>query len=176
MLLSLARVLGAFGVRFEKEDRLVAFSGEEQGLVGSQAYARELRGASQSGTRSARKSTKVHLALQADMLAFHLPSEPMQIAFPDKLATKSATRYVQALAQTYVPELVVGYTPGEFRSCARALSLSISNALEWRFPCAALTHALDTDARDALHPPDTDSVLLGSPIVLGTRLSSYLGL
>lgn len=36
MLLALARHLGQHKIEFEREVRLVAFSGEEQGLVGSQ--------------------------------------------------------------------------------------------------------------------------------------------
>lgn len=36
MLLALARHLGQHKIKFEREVRLVAFSGEEQGLVGSQ--------------------------------------------------------------------------------------------------------------------------------------------
>ncbi|KAN0065891.1 hypothetical protein ACQY0O_001022 [Thecaphora frezii] len=100
-LLAIARALGRFSVSFTSPVQLVAFSGEEQGLIGSQHYASHL----------VRNHTSVKLALQMDMLAYHAAGEPMQLAFPDRLSTTSATRYVQHLAQIYTPQLVVGFTP-----------------------------------------------------------------
>jgi len=99
LLLGVARVIGEYRMRFARDVHLVAHSGEEQGLVGSKYYARHLR----------EKKIPVRLALQSDMVAYHNPGEPAQLAFPNRLATESATLYVQALAQLYTPELVVGY-------------------------------------------------------------------
>ncbi|PWN36560.1 Zn-dependent exopeptidase [Meira miltonrushii] len=101
MLLAVARHLGKHRIEFNREIRLVAFSGEEQGLVGSKNYAKHLRD----------KKTPVHFQLQADMLGYRKPGEPLQVAFPDKLATQAATDYVIDLARLYVPELQIGYTP-----------------------------------------------------------------
>ncbi|MCO5590227.1 hypothetical protein L7F22_044196 [Adiantum nelumboides] len=101
MLLAVARHLGKHRIEFNREIRLVAFSGEEQGLVGSKNYAKHLR----------EKNTPVHFQLQADMLGYRKPGEPLQVAFPDKLATQAATDYVIDLARLYVPELQIGYTP-----------------------------------------------------------------
>ena len=39
-LLAIARVVGRLGVTFKKNVQFVTFAGEEQGLVGSRAYAR----------------------------------------------------------------------------------------------------------------------------------------
>ncbi|SNX85274.1 related to aminopeptidase [Melanopsichium pennsylvanicum] len=100
-LLGIARVIGSSQLGFKSPIQLVAFSGEEQGLVGSQYYAKHLSD-SQIG---------VNLAIQMDMLAYRSPGEPMQIAFPDKLSTVSATRYVQQIAHIYAPQLEQGYTP-----------------------------------------------------------------
>lgn len=100
-LISLARVLGNFGTRFRRPVQLVFFSGEEQGLLGSLAWVEHLK----------ESHTKVHLAFQLDMLAYHVEGEPRQIAFPDKLSTTTATSHVVSLAQVYVPELVPGFTP-----------------------------------------------------------------
>lgn len=101
MLLAVARHLGKHRIEFNREIRLVAFSGEEQGLVGSKNYAKHLR----------EKKTLVHFQLQADMLGYRKAGEPLQVAFPDKLATQTATDYVIDLARLYVPELQIGYTP-----------------------------------------------------------------
>ncbi|SPO28192.1 related to aminopeptidase [Ustilago trichophora] len=100
-LLAIARALGSSAISPSSPIQLIAFSGEEQGLVGSQHYASHL-----SST-----SLPVKLALQMDMLAYHKPGEPLQIAFPDKLSTKSATKHIWNIADIYAPELEQGYTP-----------------------------------------------------------------
>ncbi|PWY99678.1 Zn-dependent exopeptidase, partial [Testicularia cyperi] len=100
-LLAIARAIGNAAVQFASPVQLVAFSGEEQGLVGSQKYAKSLRDL----------GTPVKLALQMDMLAYRKPGEPLQLAFPDKLSTKSATAHVSALAELYAPQLTTGFTP-----------------------------------------------------------------
>ncbi|KDN46279.1 Zn-dependent exopeptidase [Tilletiaria anomala UBC 951] len=100
-LLSIGRVLGSKSVRFSRPVQLIFFSGEEQGLVGSDAYAQHLKDA----------NVHVHLQLQIDMIAYRVEGEPMQMAFPDRYDTKTATKHVMDIAQVYVPEIVVGYTP-----------------------------------------------------------------
>lgn len=100
-LLAIARAVGNAGVQFKSPVQLVAFSGEEQGLVGSQKYAHALH----------ELGTPIKLAVQMDMLAYRKPGEPLQIAFPDKLSTKSATAHVTAIAAIYAPELAPGFTP-----------------------------------------------------------------
>lgn len=100
-LLAIARSIGSSALRFSSPIQLIAFSGEEQGLVGSQHYAAFLHTA----------KVPVKLALQMDMLAYRKPGEPMQIAFPDKFVTNTATQLVWAITHLYAPELQQGYTP-----------------------------------------------------------------
>lgn len=118
MLLAVSRILAeaiakdAGSSYRRRELQLVFFSGEEQGLVGSKHYATSLSEGKASPPGSDHyRSTKLRLALQTDMIAYHSPDEPLQIAFPDKLSTTSATAYLWSLAQLYSPELVPGYTP-----------------------------------------------------------------
>lgn len=100
-LLSIARALSTSPLSLTSPVQLVAFSGEEQGLVGSQKYSSHLHSS----------DVPIKLALQMDMLAYRLPGEPMQIAFPDKLSTTTATEYVWQIADIYQPQLEQGYTP-----------------------------------------------------------------
>jgi Zn-dependent M28 family amino/carboxypeptidase len=73
-ILAIARAIVEHGIRFiEHEVELVAFAGEEQGLRGSDAYARKLRG----------EGRDVALMIQADMLAYHSLGEPLQLGLPD---------------------------------------------------------------------------------------------
>ncbi|KAJ9473884.1 putative aminopeptidase [Pseudozyma hubeiensis] len=100
-LLAIARSIGSSGFDFHSPIQLIAFSGEEQGLVGSQRYAAHLSS----------RSTPVKLAVQMDMLAYRKPGEPLQIAFPDKFVTTTATKHLWEIAELYAPELEQGYTP-----------------------------------------------------------------
>ncbi|CAO1626325.1 unnamed protein product [Sympodiomycopsis kandeliae] len=121
MLLAITRILGD-AVRAEqhshegyrrREIQLVWFSGEEEGLVGSHYYATALS-KSQSTHHSFIPARQNHLRLmiQTDMIAYHsVNSEPLQIAFPDKLSTNSATSYLWSISSLYSPELTRGYTP-----------------------------------------------------------------
>lgn len=61
---------------------LAFFSGEEQGLLGSKAYAKQLKEGKEN----------VRLMLQADMIGYHAPGEPMQLALPDQHDTIEAVR------------------------------------------------------------------------------------
>ncbi|CAO1612913.1 unnamed protein product [Parajaminaea phylloscopi] len=101
---------------------LIFFSGEEQGLLGSKAYASHLRKAiARNGTTehdaaaaaaaSSWRLSDVRLAVQTDMIAYRRPGEPLSIAVPDKLSTQSASYFLLETARLYVPQLVRGTTP-----------------------------------------------------------------
>ena len=62
-LLAIARAIGRKNIRFLTNVELVFFAGEEQGLLGSRAYAKELRGLDANFT----------MVIQADMIAYHEP-------------------------------------------------------------------------------------------------------
>ncbi|TFK43786.1 hypothetical protein BDQ12DRAFT_675549 [Crucibulum laeve] len=100
-ILSIARTIARKGVKFHSNVELVAFAGEEQGLLGSKAYARELRAA----------GANITLMIQADMLAYRAPGEPLQLGLPDLIGTPEATQLVGNVSGIYVPELHVGFTP-----------------------------------------------------------------
>ncbi|SJL02392.1 uncharacterized protein ARMOST_05719 [Armillaria ostoyae] len=99
-ILSIARAIGAKGVNFHTNVELVLFAGEEQGLLGSKAYSRELRAAESNLT----------LVIQADMTAYHALDEPPQLGLPKTIGSPEAGDLVSAIAGIYSPELVVGYT------------------------------------------------------------------
>jgi len=100
-LLGIARTIARKGVTFRKNVQLCAFAGEEQGLIGSRAYAGELREAGADLT----------LMVQADMLAYHKPGEPTQLGLPDLIGTAEVTQLVANISAIYSPELEVGFTP-----------------------------------------------------------------
>ncbi|KAK0499686.1 hypothetical protein EDD18DRAFT_859542 [Armillaria luteobubalina] len=99
-ILSIARAIGAKGIQFHSNVELVLFAGEEQGLLGSRAYSRELRAAESNLT----------LVIQADMTAYHAPDEPLQLGLPKTIGSPEVGDLVSAIARIYSPELVVGYT------------------------------------------------------------------
>jgi hypothetical protein len=100
-LLALARQIYKNGITFNHTVVLAAFAGEEQGLLGSKAYARELRS----------NDVDVLVQIQADMLAYRREGEPAQLGLPDLIGTPEVAALVSKLAALYAPELSVGYTP-----------------------------------------------------------------
>ncbi|KAL7415106.1 hypothetical protein BDY24DRAFT_338518, partial [Mrakia frigida] len=100
-LLGIARAMGRAGLKgFKEKVTLAFFAGEEQGLLGSRAFAKELYEA----------NATVLIQVQADMLAYHDPNEPMQLGFPDLIGTPEAAFLLGNLSQIYSPALVVGKT------------------------------------------------------------------
>lgn len=83
-LLSIARLFESYNIQFKRTVVLAFFSGEEQGLWGSRGYAKLLK----------EENRNVRLMLQADMLGYHAPGEPMQLAFPDQHDTIEAVSHL----------------------------------------------------------------------------------
>ncbi|KAI0085531.1 Zn-dependent exopeptidase [Irpex rosettiformis] len=100
-ILAIARAIAKNGIKFKRNVQLCTFAGEEQGLIGSRAYAGELREAGADLT----------LMVQADMLAYHKAGEPPQLGLPDVIGTTEVTQLVANLSAIYSPELKVGFTP-----------------------------------------------------------------
>ncbi|KIN93950.1 hypothetical protein M404DRAFT_1008654 [Pisolithus tinctorius Marx 270] len=99
-ILNIARRIKQTGITFRRNVELVAFAGEEQGLFGSKAYARELRG----------RGANITLMIQADMLAYHAPGEPPQLGYPQSIGTPEVAQLVSNISAIYSPELTVGST------------------------------------------------------------------
>ncbi|KAG9045360.1 hypothetical protein FS837_006458 [Tulasnella sp. UAMH 9824] len=99
-VLAIARLIKEKKITFKSRVELVLFAGEEQGLVGSRAYAAQLREA----------NANITLHIQADMLAFRSPKEPLQLGLPDLIGLPEAAYLVANISKLYAPELTVGYT------------------------------------------------------------------
>ncbi|KAG2355094.1 hypothetical protein BDR07DRAFT_1427259 [Suillus spraguei] len=97
-LLGIARTVGHSGITFRSNVELVAFAGEEQGLYGSKAYAREMR----------KKNANITVMIQADMLGYHSPGEPAQLGLPMYIGTPEVAQLVSNMSAIYSPELSVG--------------------------------------------------------------------
>ncbi|KAL1686267.1 hypothetical protein GGG16DRAFT_64574 [Schizophyllum commune] len=99
-LLAIARAIGRKNIRFLTNVELVFFAGEEQGLLGSRAYAKELRDLDANLT----------MVIQADMIAYHEPGEPLQLGLPESIGSPEVAGLVAEVASLYVPALTVGTT------------------------------------------------------------------
>ncbi|KAI8972536.1 Zn-dependent exopeptidase [Trametes punicea] len=102
-LLGIAHAIARRGVVFDANVLLCAFAGEEQGMVGSKAYAQELR----------EQGANITLMIQADMLAYRVPGELPQLGLSDPalLGTAELTHILSNVSAIYSPELTVGYIP-----------------------------------------------------------------
>lgn len=105
---------------------LAFFAGEEQGLLGSHAYAQKLF----------QSNATVLIQVQSDMLAYHDEGETLQLGFPDlcvplpaalpssstsadpcvflaprRIGAPAAADLLRKFAAIYSPELVIGTSP-----------------------------------------------------------------
>ncbi|KAJ7498623.1 hypothetical protein FB451DRAFT_1426347 [Mycena latifolia] len=99
-ILAIARTIARKGIKFRSNVQLVAFAGEEQGLLGSKAYASKLR----------EIDANITVMIQADMLAYHVPGEPPQLGLPKTIGTPEVAQLVANVSEIYSPELFVGFT------------------------------------------------------------------
>ncbi|KAK7062045.1 peptide hydrolase [Favolaschia claudopus] len=99
-LLAIARAIARRGIKFSSNVQIAAFSGEEQGLLGSRAYARKMR----------EINANITVVIQADMLGYRADGEPAQLGLPETIGTPEVTQLVANVSAIYSPELRVGYT------------------------------------------------------------------
>ncbi|TXT13188.1 hypothetical protein VHUM_01589 [Vanrija humicola] len=99
-VLAVAAGIAAHNITFDKRVTLAFFSGEEQGLWGSHYWAKHL----------AAENATVVLQIQADMLAYRVPGEPLQLGLPATIELPEAGWLVANVSALYAPELVVGRT------------------------------------------------------------------
>jgi len=97
-ILTIAKILGTLKPKFNYTIRLVLFSGEEQGLVGSAAYASLIKS----------QNADVVAVLNADMIGYRRPGENPQLAFPSGSSTASLNSLLGQIAKEYVPILTIG--------------------------------------------------------------------
>ncbi|CED83631.1 Peptidase M28 [Phaffia rhodozyma] len=100
-LIGIAKAIKRAGIKsFEEKVTFAFFAGEEQGLLGSAALAKQLY----------MQNATILLQVQADMLAYHDPDEPLQLGFPDSIGLPEAAELLTKISGIYSPELVVGVT------------------------------------------------------------------
>ena len=135
-LLAIAKAIERKSVKFGMNVELVAFAGEEQGLLGSYAYASSydpipcLRGSQVVTAELRKKSADVLLMIQSDMLAYHSSDEPMQLGLPHIIGSPLAAQLVSNISAIYTPELTVGYSPA---CCSDHQSFHLNGMILSRF-------------------------------------------
>jgi len=102
MLLELSRILSDPSLNIPVTIRLVAFSGEEQGLYGSTAYADSLK----------RQGANIKAMIQGDMIAYQRNSAEYRLELGTVQTTATLTQVLHEISLLYVPDLVVGRTNG----------------------------------------------------------------
>jgi hypothetical protein len=101
-VLEIARVLASSKVPFENTIEFCLWSGEEQGLYGSAAYAKQL----------ASQKAQVVAYLNADMISYKSPSEPVQLGFDAEGTSSQLTADMKKIAQQYVTDVAIGTATG----------------------------------------------------------------
>lgn len=96
-MLEMARVLTQSGLRFANTIRLCVWTGEEQGLLGSDAYAKKIKA----------EGADVLAYFNADMTGYQLPGTPITMGMKDKTITEWLLDLSYDITATYVPDLPV---------------------------------------------------------------------
>ncbi|KAG8872802.1 hypothetical protein FRB97_007347 [Tulasnella sp. 331] len=96
LVLAVARVIKQKRIVFEDHFELVLFAGEEQGLLGSKAYAHDMR--------------KANANITLHIQSYRSPTEPLQLGLPAVIGTPEAAYLVANVSKIYVPDLTVGYS------------------------------------------------------------------
>jgi Zn-dependent M28 family amino/carboxypeptidase len=101
-LIEFARIIHESGATFQHTLRLALFTGEEQGLLGSRALAREW----------ATKGENVIAMFNADMIGYRQPGTTSTLGYMNRYVDDDLTEIAMTTSRTYVPELNVGITTG----------------------------------------------------------------
>lgn len=99
-VLEIARVLTSSNVTFANTIRFISFSGEEQGLLGSEAYASMI----------ADRGDDVIAMFNSDMLGYRIPGTSPSLGMKDKYITEWLVEMTINITNTYVPSLIVGWS------------------------------------------------------------------
>lgn len=97
-ILEFARIISESKLTFEYSIHLALFSGEEQGLVGSRAWAKELADA----------GVEVVAMFNSDMLGWKPPGTVPTLGMKDRYIADWLLAIANTLAEQYVPGLKVG--------------------------------------------------------------------
>lgn len=100
-LLELARIIGENGLTFDYTIRLCSFSGEEQGLLGSRAMAKQW----------AADGVDVVAMFNGDMLGWKLPNTPITLGMKDRYVALWLLQVANSISSLYVPELPISVSP-----------------------------------------------------------------
>jgi len=95
MLLQLARIIYELGMQFRYTLILGSWGGEEQGLVGSRAYAQRVK----------KEGMDIIAMFQADMIAYRKPGEGLQCGFPNRYHDVILTDLAKEVMSIYTPEV-----------------------------------------------------------------------
>jgi len=96
-MLEMARVLAASNLSFYNTIRICVWTGEEQGLLGSDAYAKMIKA----------QGAEVIAYFNADMTGYQLPGTSITMGMKDRTITEWLLDLSYEITATYVPSLPV---------------------------------------------------------------------
>ena len=96
-IIELARVITSLNATFVYSIRFVLFTGEEQGLLGSDAYAEQILS----------EGTEIVAMFNADMLGYRIPGTAITMGMKDRSITPWLLEVSYAIDALYLPQLPV---------------------------------------------------------------------
>jgi len=99
-VLEIARAITKSGLKFKNTIRFCLWSGEEQGLIGSRAYAAKMKA----------DGVNIIAVLNGDMLGWTLPRTNITVGMSNRFVSNDLVQLVNGITATYVPTLRIGPT------------------------------------------------------------------
>jgi len=99
-VIEIARVFTQSQIKFKYTVRFCLWSGEEQGLIGSRAYAAKMR----------RDGEDILAVLNGDMLGWTLPRTNITVGMSNRYVSVPLNNVVNDITRTYVPSIGIGPT------------------------------------------------------------------
>jgi len=164
VLLELARLVSEFDLRFEKTIQLVAFSGEEQGLVGSKHYANHLRS----------NDVNVIAMFNGDMLGWKPSGSAVSLGMKRDYIDPQLLQSVNEITHLYVPELGIGLSPSCCSDYVSFYDAGYSAVGYFQFPGRAADYPYYHSTNDVAQYMDQDFLELEAKAMIAAALT-YAG-
>jgi len=164
VLLELARVVQLKDLSFERTIRLTAFSGEEQGLVGSDFYARDLRS----------NDVDVVAMFNGDMLGWKPAGSAVALGMKRDYVDTQLLQSANEITQLYVPELDIGLSTSCCSDYVSFYEVGYSAIGYFQFPGRAADYPYYHTSDDTPDHIDVDFLELEGKAMIAAALT-YAG-
>lgn len=159
-LVELARLIQKNKMTLAHTLKLMLFTGEEQGLLGSRAIAQEM----------ASRGEQCIGMFNVDMIGYKVPGQPITLGFMDRYVDQDLTDIAFETTKTYVPSIKTDYTSGCCSDQQSFYENGFPSVGFFETPTAAVEYPQYHRSDDLLQYLDVEQIKLESQAVCASTL------